>query len=162
MLQTRVGKITTIAAGLLGAVVVLMVASKMHFPFLHPRESLNGYLEHDFSRGLPASAVVEESYWVGFRDSEAVFQIQMPPQDAVAYVEKLRGIAQTKTNWRTTDLDVQTSRPFYDPAAWWNNPPLTDGQAVDFVMSEGTELRCHYLVLYSPGTGKMYWVRGGR
>jgi hypothetical protein len=161
MLKTKVGKITTVAVGLLVAVLILIYASRMHFPFRHPQETLNAHLEQDFGKTLPASAQVEESYWVGFRDSEAVFKLRMAPLEAADFAEKLRGIALTKGPWRTTDLEPRTCRPYFEPASWWNNPRLPDGQAVDIIISDGTAVRCHYLLLYSPGTGTMYVVRGG-
>jgi hypothetical protein len=161
MLKTRVGKVTTLAVGCLLAVCLLYLFSEIHFPFMNAKASLNGHLNQDFGKALPSSAMVEESYWVGYRRSEAVFKIQMAAAEAVAFVEELSGIAKSKDRWKTAAMDLRASHPIYRPPAWWNNPPLPDAQAVDIVIFDDTGARCHYLLLYSASTGKLYLVWGG-
>ncbi len=162
MLKTRVGKVTTLAVASLLAVCLVYLFSVTHFPFLDAKGSLNGHLHQDFGQALPSSAVVEESYWVGYRNSEAVFKIQMAAADIVPFVETLRGIAGTKDRWKTSPLDLRASHPLYRPPVWWNNPPLSDAQAVDIIVFDESGPRCHYLLLFSAATGKLYLVWGGR
>jgi hypothetical protein len=161
MLKTRVGKVTTLAVVLLVAVVAVMTGAKVHFPYRHPRESLNRYLERDFGAALPGSTTVAESYWVGYRNAEAAFKMQMTPEDAVQFVEKLRTAAHTHERWITSSPDVRVSHPIYDPPKWWNEPPLDDGQTLDIIVTGEGGATCHYLLLYSAATGKVYLVWGG-
>jgi hypothetical protein len=162
MLKTRVGKVTTLAVGCLLTVCLLYLASMTHFPFRDAKDNLNGRLKQDFGKELPSSAMIEESYWVGFRRSEAVFKIQMATTDVASFVEELRAIASSRNRWKISPLDLRASHPIYRPPAWWNTPPLPDAQAVDIIVYDESGPRCHYLLLFSLSTGKLYLVWGGQ
>jgi hypothetical protein len=156
MMKTKVEKVVAIGGGLVFLAGFLFCCSGIQFPFLSPKSSLNRHLNQDFHIVLPPSAVVEESFWVGSRDPEHVFKVQIALAEIIPFVENLRAAG----NWED-ETNLSRFGPLYRTPLWWNNPPLPDAQGMERILYTGKIADAHYRLLYSPSTGTTYWIWGG-
>jgi hypothetical protein len=162
MMKTKVEKIIAIAGGGLFLIGFLMCCSGIQFPFINPKASLNRHLSDDFATTLPNSTVVEQSYWVGSRDPENVFKLQLSPSEIAPFIERLRAAAKSRNIKEDIPPNLTHFGPLYQTPPWWNNPALSDALALEFfIMDPQTNSPAsHYRFLYSPSTGKTYVVWG--
>jgi hypothetical protein len=160
MMKTKVEKVIAMGGGALLILGFLMCCSGLQFPFLYAKGSLNGHLDRDFGMKLPPSAVVEQSYWVGARDPEQVFKVQIASTEIGPFFQRLRATPKGMT-CEEVDTTIGRFGPLYRTPAWWNNPPLADPMAIEFNLPNRSNTETHYRFLYSPTSGTMYVVWGG-
>jgi hypothetical protein len=152
----------TVVASLL-IVGIITSCSGLQFPFWNAKASLDDRLATDFGVTLPASSVVTHSYWVGARDPEHVYEIQVTPTEIAPFIASLQTAAKAKKYEVPMQFPVSQVRPLYQTPTWWNNPPMADATSWEILVTPapGSDPLSNYTFLYSPTSGRIYAVWGG-
>ena len=137
------------------AVILLIVlnCSGLRFPILNPRADLDDELAR-YGAHLPASAIVQRSERVAYRDPEHCFQVNMPPAETIALFASLVKAAKPE-HVRLHESHERLPKPAYPKPSWWMPEQFADANGIEVFDEIG-----RMSAVYSPSTGQALFCWG--